>query len=269
MPISSDAVATFIVAAFSDAPFRGNPAGVCILPAPIDARRMQAVAAELRQPETAFVVRHGDHYAIRWFSPLTEVDLCGHATLAAAHVLWTEAGMEETTLRFVTANGTSLDARCDEVGTIWLDLPAVPGAVEAVPDALAACAGTDWIAASRHDDRWILECRDAESVRAARPDFARLAETAIRSLILTAVSNTPHHDIISRNFAPIVGVNEDQVTGTAHACLAPYWRDRLGTELRCWQASQRGGSLRTRLKDGRVELGGRAVIEFEGLWKAL
>lgn len=267
MPIASDTVATFIVAAFSDVPFRGNPAGVCVLPAPIDARRMQAVAAELRQPETAFVIRHADHYTIRWFSPLTEVDLCGHATLAAAQVLWAEAGATEPILRFDTVNGASLAARRDDAGTIWLDLPAVRGTTETVPDALAGCAGADWIAASRHDDRWILECRDAKSVRAAQPDFDRLAETGIRSLILTAVSDTPHHDIISRNFAPIVGVNEDQVTGTAHACLAPYWCDRLGTELRCWQASQRGGALRTRLSDGRVELGGRAVIEFEGRWR--
>lgn len=258
-----DGAATYIVASFTDVPFRGNPAGVCILSAPADARQMQAIATELRQPETAFLIRQGRDWSIRWFSPVTEVDMCGHATLAAAHIVW-QSGGEGDELNFVTPSGVTLVARRDGAGLIWLTLPAVHGVEEDVPVALAACVDADWIAASRHGNRWIFECGDAAMVRAARPDFRRIVETGIRSLILTAISDSPHYHIVSRNFAPIVGVDEDQATGTAHACLAPYWRERLGTELGCWQASQRGGAIRTRLQHDLVNLGGRAVMMFAG-----
>ncbi|MBW8296297.1 PhzF family phenazine biosynthesis protein [Sphingopyxis sp.] len=268
MPKNSSA-ASYIVAAFTDVPFRGNPAGVCILPVRIDAGLMQAIAAELRQPETAFLLRRGDDWEIRWFSPVTEVDLCGHATLAAAHVLWRTRVASEDRLRFVMHTGVTLIARRDAVGLIWLELPAVPGQEEEMPEALASCVGTDWIVSSRHGDRWILECSDAPQVRAARPNFPDLMATGIRSLIVTAISDAPEYQIISRNFAPIVGVNEDQVTGTAHACLALYWSERLGRELTCWQASQRGGAVRTRLRGTCVELGGSAIITFEGVLKGL
>jgi predicted PhzF superfamily epimerase YddE/YHI9 len=263
-----ESAATYIVAAFTDVPFRGNPAGVCILSAPVDERSMQAIAAELRQPETAFLIRQGGGWAIRWFSPVTEVELCGHATLAAAHILW-QAGEKADELRFTSRTGVSLTARRDRTGSIWLTLPAVPGRVADVPAALAACVGTEWIAASRHSDRWVLECGDAALVRAAQPDFPLLVETGIRSLILTAISDSPHYQIVSRNFAPIVGVDEDQVTGTAHACLAPYWLDRLGPNLACWQASPRGGAVLTRLLGDEVSVGGRAVTAFAGAFTAL
>ncbi|WP_414899596.1 PhzF family phenazine biosynthesis protein [Sphingomonas flavalba] len=258
----------FIVAAFSDTPFHGNPAGVCVLDAALPPATMQAIAAELRQPETAFVLRTGDDWAIRWFSPVVEVALCGHATLAAACVLWNALGVEQHVLHFASASGP-LAAERDPDGTIWLDFPATAGTPGAVPAELAACIDIGWVAAARHDDRWLLECADAAAVRAARPDFARLARTGIRSLILTARSDRPGHDIVSRNFAPIVGVDEDQVTGAAHACLAPHWHGRLGPDLTCWQASARGGTVRTRLRGDRVALGGRAVIEFAGAMPAI
>ena len=250
----------FIAAAFSNLPGRGNPAGVCILPQAIARERMQAIARGLRQPETAFLVRQGELWAIRWFSPATEVELCGHATLAAARILWDVIGEDATTLRFSFPGGI-LTARRGEDRLIWLDLPAVPGVAADPPGAFRQCAGTDWIAASRHGERWILECSDAGKVRAARPDFARLARTGARSLILTARSDMAGYHIVSRNFAPAVGVDEDQATGSAHACLAPYWRARLGPELTCWQASPRGGTIRTRLNGAVVSLGGHAVIE--------
>lgn len=253
----------FIVASFSDAPFHGNPAGVCILDAPAAPETMQAIATELHQPETAFLLRAGDRWAIRWFSPLVEVALCGHATLAAARVLWNALGLQCDVLHFASAS-EALAATRDGDGTIWLDFPATAGTPGDVPAELAACLDVGWVAAARHHDRWLLECADAATVRAARPDFASLARTGIRSLILTARSDAAGYDIVSRNFAPIVGVDEDQVTGAAHACLAPHWHDRLGAELTCWQASARGGTVRTRLRGDRVALGGRAVIEFVG-----
>jgi len=253
----------FIVAAFSDTAYHGNPAGVCVLEAPTSPQIMQLIAAELRQPETAFLLREGDHWTIRWFSPIIEVALSGHATLAAASVLWNALGIDEDRLRFVSTS-ERLAAERDRDGTIWLDFPAIPGEFADVPAELASSIDIGWVSAARHLDRWLLECRDAATVRSARPDFARLARTGVRSLILTSRSDVTEYDIVSRNFAPIVGIDEDQVTGAAHACLAPHWRDRLGEELICWQASQRGGSVRTRLRGDRVSLGGRAIIEFAG-----
>lgn len=253
----------FIVAAFSDTSFRGNPAGICVLDSPISAGNMQAIAAELRQPETAFLLRNGADWSIRWFSPVTEVALCGHASLAAAHVLWNSTGATDDRLVFDYAGGTL--AACRDAGqTIWLDFPVIAGVREKAPRDVTDCIDVPCVAASRHEDRWLLECPDAGMVRAARPDFAGLVRTGIRSLILTAKSDVPEYDIVSRNFAPIVGVDEDQVTGAAHACLAPYWHDRVGAQMMCWQASARGGAIRTRLRGNRVELGGRAVIEFAG-----
>lgn len=253
---------TFIVAAFSSVPFRGNPAGVCILESAIGADVMQKLAAELRQPETAFLSRSTQGWTIRWFSPTTEVALCGHATLAAAKVLWDEAGVPDASIRFTAGDEVLLACRDDE--RIWLDFPTIPGIPCETPSSVADCIDVPWTASSRHGDRWLLECADAATVRCARPDFAGLVRANVRSLILTAKSDMPGYDIVSRNFAPIVGVNEDQVTGSAHACLAPYWQDRLGTELSCWQASARGGAIKTRLVGSRVSLGGSAVIEFRG-----
>lgn len=256
----------FIVAAFTDTAFRGNPAGVCLLRQALPDMVMQRIAAELNQPETAFLWPDGDGWAIRWFSPVTEVELCGHATLAAACVLWTSEAVAEGRITFGFAGGVLSAERDGDL--IWLDFPAIPGVSEPAPSGMDMCAGVPWVAASRHGARWLLECADADTVRSARPDFARLRATGIRSLILTARSDTTGYDIVSRNFAPIVGVDEDQVTGSAHACLAPYWRDRLGPELRCWQASPRGGAMLTRLSGERVALGGRAVIEFAGALSA-
>lgn len=254
----------FIVAAFTDTAFRGNPAGVCLCDgAPPAPATMQAIAAELRQPETAFVSRDGDGWAIRWFSPVTEVELCGHATLAAAAVLWATGAAAQAQIAFDSAGGPLAAER--DGGLIWLDFPALPGVAAPPPPEVAACVDVAWIAAARHGERWLLECADAGAVRSARPDFARLRATGIRSLILTAPSDVAGYDIVSRNFAPIVGVDEDQVTGSAHACLAPHWRGRLGPALTCWQASPRGGAVRTRLAGDRVALGGSAVIAFSGV----
>jgi len=253
---------TWIVAAFADRPFKGNPAGVCLVDQNLDAAQMADIAAALNQPETAFVAREGDDWRVRWFSPRVEVALCGHATLAAAHVLWSELGVARDPLTFHYAGGL-LGARRDGA-SIVLDFPAIIGAMETPSIDLLACVERAPIRSARHADRWIFEYATARDVRDLKPDFARLAATGVRSLIVTARSDDRDYDIVSRNFAPIVGVNEDQVTGAAHCCLGPYWLERLGPDLRCWQASRRGGALRVRTRGDRVELGGQAAIEFAG-----
>ncbi|RJX69101.1 PhzF family phenazine biosynthesis protein [Tsuneonella suprasediminis] len=260
-------VSTSIVAAFANSADGGNPAGVCILPRPIPDTYMQAIATGLGQPETAFLFADGDRWIIRWFSPLKEVDLCGHATLAAAHVLWqSAAGLRGDTIAFRTNDGADITARRESDGMIWLEFAAIQGAHETVPAPLAECVGMEWIAASRFGGRWLLECASAAAVRAARPDFGALVAMGVRSLIVTAPSDMPGYHIVSRNFAPIVGVDEDQATGTAHVCLAPYWLPRLGGNLMCWQASRRGGAIATRHLGNRVAVGGFAttITPFAG-----
>ena len=252
---------TYIVAAFAEGPFKGNPAGVCLLQEALGDDALQRIARDLAQPETAFVRQVDGGWAIRWFSPLTEVALCGHATLAAAHVLWREGLAPADRPIDFAAGETALCAMRESEDLIWLDFPALPGREAAPPDDLLACVSPAPVATMRHADRWLFEYVTAAEVRAARPDFGALARTGVRSLILTAPSDRAGYDIISRNFAPIVGVDEDQVTGVAHTCLAPHWQPRLGFELRCWQASQRGGVVLTRLRGDRVHLGGRAVLQ--------
>ncbi len=256
---------TYIVAAFAEAPFGGNPAGVCLLDEALPDAALQQIARELAQPETAFLLGAGGDYAIRWFSPAVEVALCGHATLAAAEVLWREGFADAAQpLRF-TAGDVVLTATAGDEGLIWLDFPALPGVAADPPAGAFGCRPPP--SAARHADRWLFEYPTAHDVRAARPDFAALIAAGVRSLILTAPSDLPDYDIVSRNFAPLVGVDEDQVTGVAHTCLAPHWRDRMGDTLRCWQASPRGGGLIARSHQGRVLLGGRAIIEFGGRWR--
>jgi predicted PhzF superfamily epimerase YddE/YHI9 len=220
---------------------------------------MQRMAAELRQPETAFVWPDHHGWTIRWFSPVTEVELCGHATLAAASAIWASGAATPDRIVFNFAGGVLSAMR--DAPLIWLDFPVIPGIPARAPPEVAACAGVPWVASARHGERWLLECSEAETVRSARPDVARLRATGIRSLVLTARSDVAGFDIVSRNFAPLVGVDEDQATGSAHACLAPYWADRLGPELVCWQASARGGVIHTRLSQESLLLGGQAQIE--------
>ena len=253
-------VKSFVVASFADRPHAGNPAGVVILRESLAASQLQSMASELNQPETAFLYPNSGTWHVRWFSPIVEVELCGHATLAAAHVLWQEGHANEADeLHFYYSAG-DLSARLYD-GSIWLNFPTTFGQAEPAADNLLACVDVQPLSTARHSDRWIFEYPRAQHVRSLRPDFAALKATGVRSLIATAPSDMRGYDIVSRNFAPIVGVNEDQATGTAHTCLAPFWQARLGDSLRCWQASRRGGTLLTRLKGVRTELGGTAVIE--------
>ena len=252
------------VDAFTDTPFAGNPAAVCLLDAPRDDGWMQAVGAEMNLPETAFVRAIADGFALRWFTPTVEVDLCGHATLAAAHVLW-EAGRlaPDAVARFHTKSGVLTAARRD--GWIELDFPAEPALAEDAPAALgqALGAGAKWTGRNRFD--WLIEVESASVVRALAPDLARLATVPTRGVIVTAPGDDARADFVSRFFAPRAGIPEDPVTGSAHCCLAPYWASRFGRPaLTGYQASPRGGLVRVRLAGERVILGGQAVTILRG-----
>jgi PhzF family phenazine biosynthesis protein len=255
------------VDAFTSAPFRGNPAAVCVLRSPRAEAWMQAVAREMNLSETAFLERRADGWSLRWFTPVAEVDLCGHATLASAHVLW-EDGVAQPTeqLRFHTRSGW-LDARREPNGIV-LDFPAVRAESISCPRSLLAALGIPApVATARNRMDVLIEVGSAAEVRQLTPDFAALAavDPRARGVIVTALADDGEHDIVSRFFAPAVGVNEDPVTGSAHCCLGPWWAERLGrTELRALQASPRGGVLGVRVKGERVELIGQAVTVMRG-----
>jgi predicted PhzF superfamily epimerase YddE/YHI9 len=257
-------VQVYTVATFTTKPFKGNPAGVCVFKDALpETSMLQAIASELNQPQTAFVAPSADErWHIRWFSPLVEVALCGHATLAAAHVLLKERERSPPSLAFKYAAGI-LDATLRDK-RVWIDLPAAPGISTPSPDDLRGAVDAEPLNTSRHSDRWVFEYETADQVRDLNVNYEKLLETGVRSLIVTAPSDMKGFDIVSRNFAPIVGVNEDQATGAAHCCLGPYWRDRLGSNLTCWQASRRTGVLYISTERDRVRIGGDAVTTFTG-----
>ena len=254
------------VDAFTDRPFAGNPAAVVWLDAEADAAWMQHVAAEMNLAETAFVHPRsdGDGYGLRWFTPAAEVDLCGHATLAAAHALWDAGRIPAGPIRFHTRSGV---LTCTTQGDrIELDFPSTPpqesNANPQLLIALGAIAAA-YFGRTRFDV--FVELDSAESVRSLRPDFRRLKELDARGIIATARSDDPKYDFISRFFAPAVGIDEDPVTGSAHCALAPYWSKKLGKPaLTGFQASPRGGVVGVRVNGDRVVLSGQAVTVFEG-----
>jgi len=254
----------FQVDAFADRPFAGNPAAVCLLDGPADAAWMQSVAREMNLSETAFVHPDGDGWRLRWFTPVVEVELCGHATLATAHVLWETGRLDRAAVaRFGTLSG--LVTATGREGWIELDFPAFPPQEAAAPAGLADALGAHptWIGRSRFDA--LLEVANEAEVRALAPDFAALAGVAVRGTIVTARSDDPQFDFVSRFFAPGVGVNEDPVTGSAHSALAPYWGRTLGkTEMTGFQASARGGVVRVRVAGERVRIAGQAVTVLAG-----
>jgi len=252
------------VDAFTDRPFAGNPAAVCLLPAPADAHWMQDVAREMNLSETAFLVPQRDGFDLRWFTPAIEVDLCGHATLASAHVLWDEGHLAAgTQARFHTRSGLlTADRRGD---WIEMDFPATPAEPATAPAGLTAAIGVTprFVGRSRFD--YLLEVDGEEIVRGCKPDFGALARVDARGVIVTSRAAAASYDFVSRFFAPRAGVNEDPVTGSAHCALAPHWTAQLGRpELVGYQASARGGTVRVRLQGDRVIIGGQAVTVLRG-----
>jgi PhzF family phenazine biosynthesis protein len=254
----------FQVDAFTAEPFAGNPAAVCLLPAPREAEWMQHVAAEMNLSETAFLIRRGDAFDLRWFSPVVEIDLCGHATLASAHVLWETGELPaEAVAEFHTKSGRLTATR--QNGWIELDFPATPASPAAAPDGLAEAIGATprYVGRSRFD--YLLELEDERTVRELKPDFTRLKSLSVRGVIVTSRASSEGVDFVSRFFAPGAGIDEDPVTGSAHCCLTPYWSDRLGrTAFVARQLSPRGGTLRVALEGDRVKLRGQAVTVLRG-----
>lgn len=255
------------VDAFTDRPFGGNPAAVCLLPEPREAEWMQLVAREMNLSETAFVhpLEQGEWH-LRWFTPAVEVELCGHATLASAHVLWESGRLAaEEPARFQTLSGLLTAER--RGSGIELDFPARSATETEPPPGLLEALGFEemprFVGKSRYD--YLLEAPSEEMVRAAAPNHALLRTLQVRGVILTAAASSGPYDFVSRFFAPGAGIDEDPVTGSAHCTLGPYWASRLGkTSFLAWQASTRGGAVQVRLEGERVKLGGNAVTVFKG-----
>lgn len=260
------AIPIYQVDAFTEEPFKGNPAGVCLLPRPADPGWMQSVAAEMNLAETAFPLPEGDGFRLRWFTPRTEVKLCGHATLATAHILWERKLLApDREARFQTLSGLLTARRDGEL--IELDFPARPPLPEPPPwaDAVAGALGLKPMAIALSAEDILFEAMDEGAVRGVEPDLAALRALPVRGVIVTSRSADCRFDFVSRFFAPAAGVDEDPVTGSSHTVLAPYWAARLGkTSFTAYQASARGGVLRLRLDGDRVKIAGRAVTILRG-----
>lgn len=257
-------LAFHLVDAFTAEPFAGNPAVVYVLDQWRDDAWQQRVAREMNQSETAFVVPDGDDFHLRWFTPTVEVDLCGHATLATAHVLWnTGHAARGRAISFSTRSGVLTANQTDD--RIELDFPLLREQPANAPAGLCEALGVSpiYVGKSRHD--FVVQVQAESEVRSAQPNFSQLAAVATRGAIVTAASGGPAFDFVSRFFAPAAGINEDPVTGSAHCCLADFWSRRLNkSSMRAYQASARGGVVQVRVAGDRVILCGQAVTVARG-----
>lgn len=246
--------------AFADRPFAGNPAAVLPLAAWLPDALLQAIAVENNLSETAFFVPDGEQFHIRWFTPGGEVDLCGHATLASAFVLFTELEPSRTFVRFASQSGPLEVSR--EGDLLVLDFPSRPPRQVPVPEGLEAALGAKVLSAWQSRD--LVALLDSEAaVRGLRPDFTALGK--LDAFSVSATAQGLEADFVSRFFVPRLGIPEDPVTGSVHCSLVPFWAERLGmARLRALQVSARGGELFCELRGDRVRLGGRAVKVLEG-----
>lgn len=252
------------VDSFTDRAFAGNPAAVCFLDGPRETDWMQAVAREMGHSATAFLEPMDGGFHLRWLTPTTELELCGHGTLASAHALWETGrlGAGETA-RFRTASGALTAERRGE----WIELDFPASRVEAAepPPGLLAALGVQPGTVGKSRYNYFLELPDEDAVRAASPDLPALRSLGVTGVIVTARGSAHPFDFVSRYFAPGLGIDEDSVTGSAHCALAPYWARRLGKEgMLAYQASARGGVVRVRVVGDRVKLGGQAVTVLQG-----
>jgi PhzF family phenazine biosynthesis protein len=258
-------IGIYQVDAFTDKPFAGNPAAVCILPGPADSEWMRKVARDMNLSETAFLYGENGGYNLRWFTPSVEVELCGHATLASAHILW-ETGRLGAGERaeFHTLSGLLTAVR--RGSAIVLDFPSEPEHEAEAPRILSESLGLKPVYVGRNRFDYLVEADSAETVRSLKPDFGLLATLPVRGVMVTSVSDSPEYDFVSRFFGPAAGINEDPVTGSAHCCLGPYWQKKTGkSEFLAYQASERGGVIGVRVAGERVLLQGRAVTVFKGI----
>jgi PhzF family phenazine biosynthesis protein len=254
------------VDAFTSTPFAGNPAAVCVLPTPQDDTWMQNVAREMNLSETAFLVKQDDGFNLRWFTPTVEVPLCGHATLASAHVLWSEGHLSpDETARFHTKSGLLIAKRQGD--WIELDFPVSRSQEDVVPPELSRALGVPLKSVFKTSLDYLVEVESEEMVWQMQPNFQQLKTLFFGRVIVTSVAGEgSKYDFVSRFFAPGVGIDEDPVTGAAHCCLAPFWREHLGKdEFLAYQASSRGGVLKVRYTGGeRVYLAGQAITVLRG-----
>ncbi|MGD1070880.1 MAG: PhzF family phenazine biosynthesis protein [Bryobacteraceae bacterium] len=251
------------VDAFTAQAFGGNPAAVCVLPEPRGDQWMAQVAMEMNLSETAFLVAQEDGYRLRWFTPSVEVALCGHATLASAHVLWEDGHLNPgVTARFHTKSGV---LTCDRRGD-WIEMnfPATFEQPAEPPPQLAEALGCELKYCGRNQFDYLVEVSDEGTLRSLRPQHHLLRQMPVRGVIVTA-RGSGELDFVSRFFAPGSGIDEDPVTGSAHCALTPFWASRLGkTEMTAFQASARGGVVKVRLAGDRVFLLGQAVTVLRG-----
>lgn len=254
----------FHVDAFADRPFSGNPAAVCLLPSWQEDRWLQAVGREMNLSETAFLVRDGDGFHLRWFTPKAEVDLCGHATLASAHVLWQENITDSAeVIRFSTRSGLLKAVRRGDA--IELDFPLEPDEPAEPPANLLPALGVSarYVGQNRFD--YVVEVESEQVLRRIAPDFKLLGTVPCRGVMVTSRSADPQFDFLSRAFFPRLGVDEDPVCGSAHCCLGPFWQRRMGkNSFVAYQASARGGVVKVRVTKDRAFLGGRAITVAKG-----
>ena len=264
-------IAIYQVDAFTDKPFSGNPAAVCVMTEPADEQWMQNVAAEMNLSETAFVHDEDDGFHLRWFTPEVEVDLCGHATLATSHILW-ETGIlsPDKEARYHTKSGL-LTARLN-APYIEMDFPSKPvltdrkksGDDELIESTMIKGLGITPQFIGKNEFDYLIEVDSEEEVRSLKPDFGILRNLSARGIIVTSSADA-EFDFISRFFAPGSGIDEDPVTGSAHCCLGPYWQEKLHkNEFRAYQASSRGGAVGVRVEGERVILSGKAVTVLKG-----
>ncbi len=255
----------FHVDSFTVKPFAGNPAAVCVLDRPREDAWLQAVAAEMNLSETAFLLPKGNGYNLRWFTPTTEVDLCGHGTLASAHILY-EFGFfeQDETIEFFTRSG-KLKSSFDN-GFIELDMPRHDPQKIETPTSLIEALGVQPLGSAVYNQETILaEFENEEMIRNFTPDFKQIAALDFPEIVITARSSNPKYDIVTRFFAPKLGINEDPVTGSVHCMLGPYWAEKLGkNKLLSYQASPRGGEIRVRLTKDRAFVGGKAITVLRG-----
>ena len=252
------------VDAFTDKPFSGNPAAVCITNGLQDEGWMQNVAREMNLSETAFLYKQAEGYNLRWFTPAVEIELCGHATLASAHILW-ELGLLKPGEQAIFHTLSGLLAAHQKGKWIEMDFPAKVEEQAIAPARLIEALGVEvkYVGKSQFD--YLVEVESEAVVCKIKPDFGLLQTVAARGVIVTSLADSGEYDFVSRFFAPNVGVSEDPVTGSAHCCLSPFWSKRLGKdELVGYQASARGGVVKVRYVGDRVFLGGQAVTVLRG-----
>ncbi|GJM16578.1 MAG: phenazine biosynthesis protein [Thermodesulfobacteriota bacterium] len=258
------AIKIYQVDAFTNQAFSGNPAAVCVLEKEADKDWMQSVAFEMNLPETAFLYPTADTYNLRWFTPTLEVDLCGHATLASAHILWEEGHLDSHRVaQFYTRSGLLSASKNGDI--IELDFPSEIEKKVHIPDGLKEGLGINPIYIGKNRFDYLVQVENDEQVRNLEPNFDLLKKVPSRGIIVTSSYNSSEYDFVSRFFAPGSGINEDPVTGSAHCCLGPFWAKKFGKlQLKGLQLSKRGGVVHVSVNGDRVILGGSAVTVFRG-----